>query len=184
MGRKWVLKRPCSIWLPPCLQLHHGLDPEIPWQHLNCTNCASNDCPKSKETPKTHFFSVSYYEDHWEGWSSFQLGWRERAGWQGNLFASIETLNLGFPALSSLHLDPLHLWMFWESGKRHLFTIGLLETAEGLFPGMMEKASLWISGLALSIWVMIWLLLGFCWNTRYTLRHADPCMSIFLVLFA
>lgn len=60
-------------------------------------------------------------------------------------------LNRGFPVLSSLDWKPPCLWMFCESVKRHLFTIGLLETAEGLFPETMEKAPLWTSGWTLSM---------------------------------
>lgn len=127
---------------------HHGQDFEPlcqAKQHLNCSNFMFRGWSRPEETQDYIFPALLV------GLQLIPPQFGERNGWQGNFFASIETLNLGFLALSSLDLNPQHLWMFWESGKRHLFTIGLLETAEGWFPGMMEKASLWISGWSASI---------------------------------
>lgn len=87
----------------------HWLDSATPCQakqHLHCSNYAFKDWSGTKETQKTQFFSASYYEDHWWGWSSFHLSWRNRATWQGNIFAFTKTVNLGFSVLSSLDLKP------------------------------------------------------------------------------
>lgn len=133
---------------PSVSKSRHGQDSE-PFcqakQHLNYTNFMFKGWSRPEETQDYIFPALLV------GLELIPPQFGERKGWQGNFFASTETLNLGFLVLSSLDLNPQHLWIFWESGKRHLFTIGLLETAEGWFPGMMEKASLWISGWSASI---------------------------------